>query len=73
MRRFYLERSEDPTGVSGIGIIAWGIEFESGWVALHFDPCLKGVGSIYAYRDLADMFILHGHSGKTQIVWVDPV
>lgn len=56
-----------------MGIIAWGIEFESGWVALHFDPNIKGVGSIYSYRDLADMFILHGHSGKTQIVWVDPV
>jgi hypothetical protein len=73
MRRFFLLRDEDPTGVSGTGIIAHGVEFDSGWVALHFDPRIKGVGSIYSYRDMADMFILHGHGGKTKIVWVDPV
>lgn len=71
MRRFYLQRRWDPSGVSGTGRVAEGTEFPSGWVALHFDPKLRGVGTIYIYRDLADMYLLHGHSGKTRIVWVD--
>jgi hypothetical protein len=72
VRRFYLQRDEDPSGVSGTGRVAEGVEFDSGWVALHFDPRLKGVKTIYPYRDIADMYLLHGHGGKTQIVWIDP-
>jgi hypothetical protein len=71
MRRFYLQRDSDPSGVSGCGRVADGVEFDSGWVALHFDPNLKGVSSIYSYCDLADMYRLHGHSGKTRIIWID--
>lgn len=72
MRRFYLQRESDPSGVSGTGRVADGVEFASGWIALYFDPQIKGIHSIYFYRDLGDMYQLHGHSGKTRIVWIDP-
>lgn len=71
MRRFYLQRDFDPSGVSGCGRVAEGVLFASGWVALQFDPSLKGVHCVYVYRDLADMYLLHGHGGKTRIVWID--
>lgn len=72
MRRFYLQRESDPSGVSGTGRVADGVEFASGWIALHFDPQIKGIHSVYFYRDLGDMYQLHGHGGKTRIVWIDP-
>ena len=71
MRRFYLQRDFDQSGVSGTGRIADGVEFDSGWIALHFDPAIKSIGSVYTYRDIADVYILHGHRGKTKIVWID--
>ena len=71
MRRFYLQRDSDPSGVSGCGRVADGVMFASGWIALHFNPKLKGVESVYGYKDLADMYLLHGHGGKTKIVWID--
>jgi len=71
MRRFYLVRHRDRSGVSGTGLVAWGVEFPSGWVALHFRPDLKGVETIYPYKDIADMYLLHGHGGETEIVWID--
>ena len=73
MRRFYLVRHEDPSGVSGTGVVAQGVEFDSGWVALQFDPGILGVETIYPYRDMADMYLLHGHRGRTEIVWIDEV
>jgi hypothetical protein len=71
VRRFRLFRTDDPSGVSGIGLVAEGIEFSSGAVAVHFLPHLKGVRTVYPYVDMADMFIIHGHGGKTKIVWED--
>jgi hypothetical protein len=71
MRRFYLHRDSDPSGVSGCGRVADGVMFDSGCVALHFDPTLKRVRCVYIYLDLADMYLLHGHKGKTRIVWID--
>jgi len=71
VRRFYLQRDEDPSGVSGIGRVAEGVLFSSGWVALQFDPGLKNIETVYSYRSMSDMLTLHGHGGKTKVVWVD--
>ncbi len=56
-RRFQLHRVEDVTGVSGTGIVAEGVEFTGGVVAL---------------RGMAAVEAVHGHSGKTRIFWLDP-
>jgi len=67
-RRFRLERTEDESGVSGTGIIAEGVEFYHGdcvigWLTKH-----KSLG---VYRNVKEMMNIHGHNGKTVLVWID--
>jgi len=71
MRRFYLQRAEDPSSVSGTGRVAEGAIFSSGAVALHFNPDIKGVSTIYTYNSMEDLLKLHGHDGKSTIEWID--
>lgn len=68
VRRFILNRKEDETGVSGVGVVAEGIEFSTGWVALTW---LGEVNSLVYYSTIAHVEKIHGHDGKTQIVWID--
>jgi hypothetical protein len=68
MRRFRLYRSVDVTGVSGVGTIAEGVEFNDGWVALRW--CSQ-TPSMILYVDVADMLRVHGHGGTTTICWID--
>lgn len=68
-RRFVLERADDFTGTSGTGTVAEGVEFSNGQVALHWLSQLETV-AIYASILVVDK--LHGHDGRTKIVWVDP-
>lgn len=68
-RRFELHRDEDPTGVSGTGIVAEGVEFRNGWVALTW---LTATTSLVFYPSIANVDQIHGHGGQTQIVYVDP-
>jgi hypothetical protein len=69
-RRFWLHRHIDVSGVSGTGVIAEGVQFTDGSVALRWPsatPCtavFDGVDQVQA---------VHGHSGSTQIRWLDPV
>jgi len=78
-RRFVLDRRSDPTGISGTGVVAEGVEFSDGVVALRWlvpegnpgagDPTSvvfhdNGVGSVYK---------IHGHGGQTEVVWLDEV
>jgi hypothetical protein len=72
MRRFHLVRDEDPSGISGTGIVAEGLLFSSGWVALQFLPKIKNVYSVYPYQNMTDMYEIHGHNGKTRIEFLDP-
>ena len=69
-RRFELHRDEDLTGISGTGVVAEGI------------ICTDGVGlmrwltewpsSVCHYdRGLESIEAIHGHGGKTRIVWLD--
>ena len=68
MRRFYLERKEDESGVSGAGKIAEGVELNSGEIALSW---LTPISSICIYRNIKAVRAIHGHGGKTVVVWVD--
>lgn len=68
MRRFHLQRNEDETGVSGIGIVAEGVEFTSGMVAMTWHSphrCLN------VYESIKTVEELHGHDGKTIIIFLD--
>jgi hypothetical protein len=67
-RRFYLNRLEDDSGVSGPGHVAEGCLFSNGRVAVTF---LVVPFSMLWYLSVPEMLSVHGHGGKTQLVWTD--
>ena len=70
MRTFHVYRDEDVSGVSGTGMIAEGVMFSSGrvfvnWLSMH---------KIVEMADsVAEWQAVHGHEGKTKILWDDEV
>lgn len=68
MRRFYLQRNEDATGTSGTGKVAEGVEFQCGRVALTW---LSHYGTVGVYDNMRVVQTLHGHEGRTLVVWLD--
>lgn len=68
LKRFYLARDTDITGVSGTGIVAEGVLFSTGWVALTW---LTAVNSLVFYPSIDNVEAIHGHSGSTRIMWLD--
>ncbi len=69
MRTFALHRDEDVSGVSGTGRVAEGVEFSDGTVVLRW---LTRTGSVAVYLNGADMEKVHGHDGRTRVVWDGP-
>jgi hypothetical protein len=67
-RPFALVRDTDVSGVSGIGIVANGIQWPDGQAAIHWTgsafptttPHPAGMESVTA---------VHGHGGATRVVW----
>ena len=70
MRRFYLDRNEDASGVSGVGRVAEGVVFEEGEVILFW---LTGHRTMGFYGSIEEVICIHGHQGKTIVSWVDKV
>lgn len=70
MRTFHIHRDEDESGVSGTGIVAEGVLFSNTKVILSWLTIHK---SIAIYDSLAEMLAIHGHGGKTRLVWDDEV
>lgn len=66
--RFELHRDSDETGVSGVGVVAQGVEFWDGTVAMRW---ITDVASTAIYNDVSDVEHIHGHNGKTRVVWID--
>ncbi len=66
MNNFHLQRLEDETGVSGTGIVAEGVQFSSGECVLVW---LTGACSIGIYDSIESVDKMHGHGGRTIIVW----
>ena len=70
MRRFELLRITDVSGVSGTGLVAEGVEFSSGKVAL----CWYGEYRSMSFWDSIDSLeAVHGHEGSTKVVWIDSI
>ena len=68
LRIFRVVRDEDVSGVSGTGVIAEGVLFSNGkvvvnWISMH--KILEVVDSV------AEWEAVHGHEGRTKIVWDD--
>lgn len=69
MRRFHFMRLQDASGVSGCGKVAEGVIFSNGKVALEW---FGNHSSTNVYDSLADVEYIHGHQGRTKIVFDDP-
>lgn len=70
MRTFVLQRDEDETGISGTGTVAEGVMFSDGSIVLRW----RGVHrSTVLWDSIDDVQAIHGHQGKTRIVWHDSV
>jgi hypothetical protein len=67
LRLFVLDRLRDPTGTSGTGEVAEGIEFSDGTVALRW---LSATPSTVLYQSVNDMLQVHGHGGSTVVRWL---
>ena len=67
---FLLVRDEDVTGVSGTGVVAQGVEFADGVVALRW---LGEWPTSVVFHDegIRSVLQVHGHGGRTRVVWLD--
>lgn len=71
--RFYLVRTTDVTGISGTGIVAEGVRFSDGTVAMrwletkgpHYERGVRATTVLH--ESLKSVEALHGHGGATQI------
>ena len=66
MRTFRLIRVEDASGVSGTGSVAEGVVFSDGVCALNWTTRFK---STAIYQSLEVLEAIHGHEGRTRIVF----
>jgi hypothetical protein len=69
-RRFELHRDDDITGVSGTGVVAEGIAFTDGTVALRWRSEWP-TSVVFHDRGVDAVKAIHGHGGATRIVWLD--
>ena len=67
MPQFYLERHEDVSGVSGTGIVAHGIVLPSGNVVVEW---AKPPQAITIFPSIGAVKKVHGHDGKTEVVYI---
>lgn len=68
MRRFKLHRDEDVNGMSGTGVVVEGVEFTNGSVAYQWLTTWRTT----TFADSIEIVErVHGHDGKTRVVWLD--
>lgn len=64
MKYFIMERFEDISKISGLGIIAEGIIWSDGTVAYRW---LSDIATTVIAENIETVEMLHGHDGKTKI------
>lgn len=67
-RRFEFHRDHDVSGVSGVGVVAEGVQFSDGTLAIRW---LGEFPATAAWASLDHAIAVHGHGGKTRVVWLD--
>ena len=70
IKHFYLERIEDVSGTSGVGIVARGVVLPDGQCVLQW---LTFHSSIAIYKNIDDVESIHGHQGATKVIMGDPI
>jgi len=66
---FELDRKEDPSGVSGPGIVAQGCVFDDGSVSIRW---VSNKPSTSNWNRIGDAIDTHGHQGRTYFQIVSP-
>ena len=69
-RLFVLYRREDVSGVSGTGIVADGIVYPDGRCSYRWR---SGHATTVAADSIEQVEAVHGHDGRTVVVFVDDV
>lgn len=69
MRRFVLARHHDPSGISGVGIVAEGIEWRGGTADLHW--VTEHETFVHWPGGIAAILAVHGHQGSTVCRFLD--
>jgi hypothetical protein len=67
MRTFELVRQEDVTGVSGTGVVAYGVRFDDGQIMMRWATAHR---STTVYENIQTLIKIHGHEGKTLVRWL---
>lgn len=72
-RRFLLVREHAVAGVSGAGVVAFGVCWPDGAAALRWRPGRRPAGEAdkAVYDHVSDVETAHGHGGTTVVEWVD--
>lgn len=70
MRRFILDRLEDPTGVSGTGCVAQGCVFSDGTTVVRW---LGASATTTVHDSVESVETIHLHGGRTKFRWEDPI
>lgn len=68
-RRFVLARHHDPSGISGVGIVAEGIEWRGGTADLHW--VTEHETFVHWPGGIAAILAVHGHQGSTVCRFLD--
>lgn len=68
-RRFRLVRDEDETGISGTGVVAFGVRFHDDVTVTRWN---SDVAQTCVWQSFAEVDAVHGHGGRTRIEWIDP-
>lgn len=68
IRRFYVIRTEDVSGISGTGRVAEGVEFTDGTCVIHW---LSHTSATGIYDNAKCLLLIHGHENRTTIEYID--
>lgn len=68
VHRCALIRHEDVSGISGTGVVAYGVQFPDGTLVLRWDTKVR---STTVYDSLEDLIEITGHGGRTTVELLD--
>lgn len=68
-RSGFLVRRDDVTGLSGVGRVAWIVQFPDGPCVVRW--CVSEVRQTAVFASLNDVLAVHGHDGRTVVEWGD--
>ncbi|MBO2461682.1 hypothetical protein [Actinomadura violacea] len=58
----------DVSGISGEGVVVWGVEFPDGRCAYRWNT---DTATTSVADSIDDVEAIHGHNGATRLVWLD--